>query len=377
MRVAATLAAIGSLAAGGCIYIDPINQRPSLDIRQTSSEQVHRGDDVELEAIANDPEENDVEFRWNIRACTDAAVPSDCDPVPLFDGASRTASFRVPPFREDVDGDGPAIAAPVASLRVVLTGEDDRGADARPAQLLIIPVLNAPPTLRLSSSSTDGTSVVTMPIEVHAKYGDADDTHENVSRAWTLVSPTGAESPLVEFDVQDDAGQPEFAQVGVGFTPTVTGRWTVRVAATDRTGEHADAAVEVQVVADGPPCLALWNPLASPIPTPLTELKQFEVNQVRDELDAFPRMSDQPFFGETTFQWSLLVGQEPRRMLGNTTERVALDPSAYTPGTILELRVEIFDRNATPIPCADAAATCSVISQANCIQRQTWRVEAR
>jgi hypothetical protein len=40
------------------------------------------------------------------------------------------------------------------------------------------------------------------------------------------------------------------------------------------------------------------------------------------------------------------------------------------------MRVEIFDRKSTPIPCADGLATCA-ISQPACIQRQTWRVEVR
>jgi hypothetical protein len=62
---------------------------------------------------------------------------------------------------------------------------------------------------------------------------------------------------------------------------------------------------------------------------------------------------------------------------GVTGSGFAIDPASYQPGDIVELRVEIADRNNTPITCADGNATCSVVSDNACIQRQTWRVEVR
>jgi hypothetical protein len=55
---------------------------------------------------------------------------------------------------------------------------------------------------------------------------------------------------------------------------------------------------------------------------------------------------------------------------------VALDPISFTPGDILELRVEVFDRNDTQLPCAQDQQSCS-LSANTCIQRQTWFVEVR
>jgi hypothetical protein len=84
----------------------------------------------------------------------------------------------------------------------------------------------------------------------------------------------------------------------------------------------------------------------------------------------------------TTFSWSILPpGASTRQPLAVTGNQVALDPASYSPGDIVELRVEIADRamilNNTAISCADNIPTCSVISDASCIQRQTWRVEVR
>jgi len=83
--------------------------------------------------------------------------------------------------------------------------------------------------------------------------------------------------------------------------------------------------------------------------------------------------------GTTKFQWSL---QPPGQtghvdIAGAVGSSFALDPAAYTPGQVLELRVQIYDRNNTTIPCVDGEQTCSVISEPTCIQRQTWRVEIR
>jgi hypothetical protein len=121
----------------------------------------------------------------------------------------------------------------------------------------------------------------------------------------------------------------------------------------------------------------VWDPAATTQPAPITEPTLLQVLQVRDDLDAFPRTSAAPFIGEPEFAWSIKVGAGPREALPNALGRLALDPQVYAPGTVLELRVEVFDRRHTAITCADAAPTCSVISQPTCIQRQTWRVEAR
>ena len=377
MRAAAARIAIaGSLAASaGCFYVEPINQRPSLDIRPASDEPVFRGAMVTLEAVASDPEGQVVAFQWRVYACTDATSSQACDLEPMFTGVQRQATFRVPPFRADPGGEGPQLGAPVESLRVVLEGRDDRGAAARPDQELILPVLNASPSVALRVASAHGT-VVTTPVDVYARYADTDDAPANVALEWTAFSPSQVPDALIELLVPPDSDS-NFRQEGRRFTPQVTGNWDFRVIATDKAGAKTEEHLTITVAPDGPPCLGTWAPAASAQPTPLTQPTLFHVLAVRDDLDAYPRLSAASFVGETEFVWSLKVGAGPRQLLPNAVSSLAIDPLTYDAGTVLEVRVEVFDRKRTAITCADAQQTCSVISQPACIQRQTWRVEAR
>ncbi len=376
MKAASIAVAVGWVAASaGCFYVEPINQRPSLDIRPASSAPVLRNAMITLEAVANDPERHVVAFQWRVYACTDATSIPGCDLDPLFTGVEPVATFLVPAFRADPDGEGPEVARPVESLRVVLEGRDDRGAAARPDQELILPVLNNPPSVELRVASDDG-AVVTTPIEIYARYGDADDTPGNVTLEWTAFSPSQVPDTLVEV-AAPPTDVPGRLQQGRRFTPQVTGNWDIRVVALDPLGARTEEHLTVTVAEDAPPCLDVWAPAATAQPAPITEPTLFRVLRVRDDLDAFPRRSTASFIGETEFAWSIKVGAGPREALPNPVNSLALDPQTYAPGTLLELRVEVFDRKQTAITCADAAPTCSVISQPTCIQRQTWRVEAR
>lgn len=363
------------MAAGGCFYVEPINQRPSLDIRATSSDPVFRGGAVTLEAITSDPERQAVALLWRAYACTDATAAGGCDADPIYTGAAASATIAVPAFRVDPDGAGPALGAAVESLRVVLEGRDDHGAAARPDQVLIVPVLNAPPTLALRAAPTHA-AVIATPVDVYARYGDVDDSPGNVTLEWTAFSPSQVPAALTEVAVPPD-GDPAHLQEGRRFTPQVTGNWDLRVVAVDRAGARTEEHLTVTVADDGPPCLDVWEPAAPAQAVPITAPALVRVIQVRDDLDAFPRISADPAVGEPEFEWSIKVGAGPREALSNAVPAIAFDPQAYAPGTIVELRVEIFDRKRTPIGCTDDAQTCSVISQPGCVQRQTWRLEAR
>ncbi len=370
------IAIAGSIAASaGCFYVEPINQRPSLDIRPVSDDPVFRNATITLEAVASDPERHVVAFQWRVYACTDATSIEACDLDPVFTGVEPQATFRVPAFRVDPDGEGPGAAPAVESLRVVLEGRDDHGAAARPDQELILPVLNRPPTIDLRLASGAG-SVVTTPVVVYARYGDGDDTPQHVTLEWTAFSPSQVPDALVDA-ATDPEPDPRFLQEGKSFTPQVTGNWDIRVVATDAFGARTEEHLIVTVAPDAPPCLDAWDPAATAQPAPITAPTLFHVLQVRDDLDAFPRTSSATYLGETEFEWSIKVGAGPRELLPNPINSLAFDPQAYAPGTVLELRVEVFDRRQTPITCADGAQTCSVISQPGCIQRQTWHVEAR
>jgi hypothetical protein len=185
---------------------------------------------------------------------------------------------------------------------------------------------------------------------------------------------------LVDLEVQQDPDDTTHEQVGKTFTPHGTGDYEIRVTATDRLGEPTVQSIMLTVADDAPPCLQQLTPLVATAPAalPMSEPTLFQVHVVTDDLDPYPAIDD-PLLGTPAFTWSLLApGMAARQELnGVSGNGVALDPASYQPGDILELRVEIDDRKDRVLTCADDNPTCSVISDDNCLQRQTWRIEVR
>lgn len=368
-RALVTRCALLVLAVSGCFYADPINQRPSLDIEQKSTANPFRGGTIELAAIAHDPEDHAVFFHWRAYLCTDQ---SDCDRAPYFESSDEEVSFAVASKRADVD------VAPRA-VHVWLEGIDDYGATARPPQQLWIGVDDYAPTLELSKDSRYR-YVVGTPINLYAKVGDKDDGPSVPQLAWQVFTPTSQPAyELVDLAVPPDPGDPQHVQYGKRFTPHGVGDWEIRVTADDGWADPVSQSILVTVGPDMPPCLGQLSPVVAVAPSalPMAEPTLFQVHVVTDDLDPYPAQSD-PQLGTTRFSWSLRVNTGTRDVLtGVTGNAVALDPASFQPGDIVELRVEIADRNDISIPCGDANATCSVIADDSCIQRQTWRVEVR
>lgn len=364
----------------GCFYADPINQRPSLDIeRQEPTGEVFRKDTVNLKAIANDPEDQLVFFQWRAYLC-DAQPIADvmnhpgCDAIPFYTEILENASFMVEPRRADVD-------APVEQVLVLLEGQDEYGATARPIQQLVLAVSDHPPDLVLRKDSRYG-YVVNTSINIYAKLGDTDDGPDKaLPLDWKVFTPIN--QPAYTFDditVPQDTTDPMHLQLGKRFTPAGVGDWEIQAVATDPLGAQTTESVMITVIPDHAPCISQVAPIAAPAGSalPMTDPTLFQVNVVTDDLDLWPAVPSDPVLGATTFHWSILPpGASTRQPLTVGGNQVALDPASFTPGDIVELRVEIADRNNTPVTCTDANPTCSVISDNNCIQRLTWRVEVR
>lgn len=361
-----------ALLLTGCIFIDPINQRPSIGIQQETVRIVHRGDHVTLVANYDDPEGREGTYSWHVFACADASDAGHgigCDAA-FYTGTQSTAVFDVPLALAKGD--------PVQAIRVTLDARDDRGAIAQ--GLEVYPVEDALPGLELRKSAHSYT--VGAPIKLFAKYGDLDDGPANVELDWQVFTPnTQPAFTFTDLAVAQDATDPTHVTAGKTLVPQGTGEWTVQVTARDPLGAMTMQPVSITVAADQPPCLAQWQPIVplSPALLPVSDPTVFQVPLVDDDFDVYPPVAGDPVLGTTTFAWSILPpGASTRQPLtGATGNSLDFDPSAFTPGDIVELRVEIFDRTYTTLPCADGDAVCSVGAQPGCIQRQTWRVEVR
>lgn len=364
----------------GCIYADPINQRPSVGIERIEpTGEIFRKSSVKLKANYDDPEGQIVWFGWRAYACTDATPSASgarpgCDQVPFFTGVLEDADFIVPSKRADED-------VPVAQVLVLLQGEDDYGATSKPTQELLLSISNSDPLVRMSKDNRPG-YVVDQPLNVYAKVSDPDDGPLSPTLVWDVFSPQN--QPLYDFvdfpNVQQDPLHPEEHQIGKTFTPHGVGDWEIQLVATDPLGATFEDSVTITVVPDSPPCIAQVAPIVAPAGNalPISAPTLFQVNVVTDDLDPFPTTAD-PVLGTSAFHWSILPpGASARQTLSATGNAVPLDPTNYAPGDIVELRVEIADRamiaNNTQFGCADNVPTCSIIST-SCIQRLTWRVE--
>lgn len=373
MRLAAVVVVTGLVP--GCFYTEPLNQRPSARINQQTSAVVYRGDVVHLTSTTSDPDNDPLRYQWRAYACTDAnlGVGNDggCDQVPFATEVLESFSFVVPMLR--------ANSTPLQSVLVDLEVTDDHDATARPVQQLIVPLGDEAPTL-VASKAFHNAYVVGQPVNLFAAVGDPDDgIMPPPAVAWTVFSPPSQPTyTLVDIpNVPSDPAHPELAQLGKVLTPQGPGSWDVQIVATDSLGKTAMTDVPVDVTADRPPCLAQLAPIVPPTGQtyPLDQATQFQVLVVDDDLDVYPASGD-PITGVTTFDWTVLPPGGTRQTV-SSTNHVLLDPASYAPGDVVEVRVEINDRNHWSLAsCGASAATCSLTGD-SCLQRQTWRVEVR
>jgi hypothetical protein len=359
---------------GGCFYVEDINQRPSFAIDQRERPgggfEIHRGDlGVTFDAISNDPDGDDVLPRWQAIACADFDV---CDTQPFAEATSAfTFTFDVPVNRRQA-------AEPVTNVRVLLGGSDVLGADALPTQEQPIAVLDAPPLVRVFDVA-EYDRVASTPIDIFFEYSDADDGPAGVTLEIDVEPPIGGAFTLETIPAPQPDDPTKLGQIGRRLVPSIPGNYTVKVMAISPGGQTRETEYVVTSGTDEPPCIQQLSPGTPPAGNvlPINEPTLFQVLFVDDALDRFPTVAGDDFLGPTVFEWSLRPDGGARQVLGGATgNSVALDPASFTPGDVVELRVEVFDRTQTAIICSDELATCSVLQNA-CLQRQTWRVEIR
>jgi hypothetical protein len=377
------LIALASVSAGGCFYTDPINQRPSLEILNTSGQTITRGQpNVTLQAIVDDPDDSFVALHWRLYACADATDFATCDPSPVREISSQTFVFDAPIKR--------ANGQPATSLLVELEGTDDRGATARPSQQLVIPLGDGVPTLEIVHVSNYDTTVGT-PIDIFSTFGDPDDKGPDgklplVTLSYEVFAPALSTAALGDLCAPDEpkcaTSDDTLLREGKRITPDVTGEWMIEVTAVDPIGAMPGSTEgktvvthSIQVVSDQVPCMGVQTPLAPPAGSsiPLEDPTLFKIFSVSDALDPFPANTNDPLLAPAQFRWSIGVNGGALSVLDTEVgNSIAFDPASFVPGDLVEIRADIGDRaNGFPQCATD---TCG---PPDCLQRQTWTVEVR
>lgn len=371
--------AVACVLLTGCFYIDPIVPQTYYQLR-ANPDAIQRGGVVTLAARLVNAESQAGTFDWTVFGCAgfDHGVASNCDPTEFYptpgstppDETSSAVQVTVPPTTMS--------GLKLQAIRVKLDARSDRGAKAQSdGNTEVFPVGNASPAFELHTESHS--LAVGAPIDVITTYSDLDSALDGIALAWTVVAPPSADPYSFDgIQIAQDPADPDHRTAGKRLTPTAPGRWDVQVTARDQDGGATTHDLAITVVPDQPPCLRQWLPTVPPpgATLPISVPTVFQVPVVDDDVDPYPPISAA---SQLAFAWSVLRPGAPQREVqaGATGDAIVLDPAAFRPGDLVELRVEISDRQRAPLPCDDAAPTCSIPSSGSCLQRQTWRVEVR
>jgi hypothetical protein len=355
------------LAPAACFYTTTINERPHAEITVASGPH-YPGESVSLTAPGSGDSEDgaEVDCTWRAETCLDPTC-STTQPTPDNQPTTRPCAdqhpLKVPPQDH-------------RSIRVILIVQDQQGGMYTDRQ--IIEIGNREPDVRVQvrSAGTATHSVVSLPVEASVSVDDPDE--DPVVLTWRLLKPRGGGAVVTL--VKDDDETNDKVRF---FTPDAPGLWSVEVIGEDGIDSASETAA-IDVEEDGPPCIALTSPAATQAGRLVLRRDEgprvFAALQVTDDLDPLPRPPGAPpFVGEPAFTWQLAspdTGGTLVPVAGALGPDLTIDPSAYAPGDLIDLRLEVSDRIARELPCDEAAPTCALGGD-ECHQRLSWGVEIR
>lgn len=360
-----TTAVLGLL--GGCFYAGDLNDRPSAEIVRLTPGVPLRGATVLLQAVVVDPGDA-VTSSWQVDACGGSGVAERCDVrIPVHELSIDTIEVAIPMRVGGPDG------VPTERLVVRLDVVDSHGAVARPIQQQVVEVGNQAPTLAVQRRGRElaGEFPEHAPIIVAARAEDPED--DPLTLDCEVFAPRGSVPGAWTWDRLADppTGGHEWRLV-----PDVPGAWEVHCTARDPLVATSDG-LTITVVADRPPCVRSTDPAAvAGAVLVLDRPRRFAVVVVEDDLDVYPAAPGDPFLGVTSFRWSLRPVGAADFVTIDDVAAIELDPAAWAPGERFDVRVEVDDRRARGVGCPVDQPTCSLTLD-SCLQRQTWRVEAR
>ena len=352
------------MVTGACLAFEDINRPPQarIELGDGNVRSPVAGDVLTLWANkSTDPEQpvSELVAEWLVLPC----VIGDVDCVPLRQVLSATE-----PFELTLETNRP--------LEVVLSVTDEHGAVDRDT-LPVLPANRLPvfqPAPYVATPTATGSFPLGPRLEVIAAAIDPDGNSDTVSVAGRAIGPNNPDSSggllMPHPDVPDT----------FLFVPDVTGTWIVEFEATDEDGGVSPkAAVPVVIETDQPPCIERAFPQAELVRTTDEPSALLEVLVVSDDLDPFPTPPSQdPAYGVPRFHWWVAApasGGQFMPVEQHVASSYLVDPSAFAPGDVVSVRVEIQDRVARDVNCAADENICEQVP--GCMQRFTWEVAIR
>jgi hypothetical protein len=384
------------LLASGCLYLDGINQPPtvSLDDAITST---YQGAMLTVDPLFDDPEDgkDGVRLELTIQSGDDQPLGA-CDSTI----ASYGQHFEVAFYRPGI-------------FRVVVVARDSGNATAMASEMVTI--TNAPPVFMNATikqtSTRDACDVnaagdpVTLALD--GSVSDADigahstgigcSNNDHRVYTWRINDAPGGMPVLTPFNGTSctpptAASGPTLAvndtktQVCLWTDPMVSGSAAMYTVVLDVTDDPNDKNRTVEsppgnvvVSPDQPPCITGSDPVAGSYVVDRTELQEFKIDGVIDDRDTFGGAG-------ITFLWSVWreADQVWREVPDYPLSTYQLDVSAYGVGEKVRVRAEALDRSLTPVSsmiCPVDQDDCVVPSCASvpnvCHKWKTWDLELR
>jgi hypothetical protein len=357
MSAAVSLLAACLFGGAACIFTDPINVPPTIQIDAPS--QLLRGETAEFRAVATD-DHGTPTVTW---ALVSGACPADRPP----------ASW--PAAKPEAVGERYVVAATDTRARFCLWAFATDQHRASRAAVFDADPTNRPPVARLDVVTPEPEPAGTFALfsTFHLSAGASSDPDKDDLRFdWRFLrQPSGSAAALAACDAPADVK-------ARCFNANVRGEYLVALKVTDPLGAETETTKTLTVRDDQAPCIVET--------APTFELGQgerlvhdrnledtFQVRRVQDDGDPWPG-------GRPEFRWFVARGAEAFVRFENDLSTFSLPARQFGVGELVRIRLEVADRNRDTISrslLSCAADLCELSPGSGCFQRVTWTVEYR
>ena len=324
------VAAVAALVGMGCVYTDPINQKPVIESMQVSPAPTRYKTPVRVIYDAYDPDGDDFVVSASVT------------------GAVAVAGTYQLSFTPDAPG----------TYDVVVSATDSWGAGSGDHHILV-DVPNMTPQVGVPRLTADTAAIDTNAYPLGTTFtvipGAIDDEDS---------------SPMIEIYVNGTKLN------GNMFRALSPGPYDVEVRATDSLHATGSNQTSVSVAMDRWPCIAGTSPdaLTPTLLSAIGETRRLLVTQVDDDLNPWPAHADG---GVAQFQWLIGPGDGTFRVIPNWTQAYYdLDGSGYTVGQHVQVRVIVTDSDPDhDLPVCPDPTTRSCSTPIGCPDWVTWNLE--
>lgn len=353
-------------ANAGCLLSDPINEPPVVG-SIIGPDKIGRESQEKFKVEADT---NRLEWGWFAGTC-----PANLDTLP------RTVLGAPLLYNQSTFS---VTTQSLGFVCVWVLARDNEGAETLVWKSVEVENQKPVANILISGFAPNAPAVFSLFQEIKV-LGSASDLEKDAVQAfaWTLTTPSGATIPGTPCSEPTDGSV-------LCFVPPAPGKYVAHLVVTDNLGKPSEqASIPFEVRPDQLPCVRdTEGGGAGTLLRRWDEDVAFTV-AVDDDGDPFPPREGQT--SKVDFAWLLRKKEAGKqtpmaRVTDVNQASFRLPAQSFVQGDEIEVRVEVMDRSAVPVMCAEgdalclqpsanaATATASPAASAQCSQRLTWTV---